>query len=253
MPPRTRSPRSGAKRRSPAGRRSSSSGKRPARRRSTRRNRGLLLLVTVGVLALGAFLASQDLLPQPDGGAAAGSPADLDVNQVRAQLAELTVAEWDAMRGYSRDLFPHWRTVDGCDVRQTVLARDGEQVQTETESCRVVSGSWFSPFDETTLDDPRDVDIDHIVPLANAWRTGASEWDDERRAAFANDLDTPQLIAVSATSNRAKGDQDPSQWQPARSYWCQYAHDWIVVKHTWELTITADERDALEDMLDTCD
>lgn len=178
---------------------------------------------------------------------------DADPEQARGYLAELTVAEWDSTRGYSRDRFSHWRQEDGCDARQIVLQRDGEDITMDDESCRVVNGSWYSPFDDETLADPGDVDIDHMVPLANAWRTGASEWDDDRRADFANDLDTPQLIAVSASSNRAKGDQDPSQWKPQRSYWCQYAHDWVVVKHYWELWVTPAERDALSDMLDTCD
>jgi hypothetical protein len=66
-------------------------------------------------------------------------------------------------------------------------------------------------------------------------------------------MENPQLIAVSASSNRSKGDQDPSQWRPDRDYWCQYAHDWVVVKHSWELSVTEEEQQALADMLDTCD
>ncbi len=177
---------------------------------------------------------------------------EVDADTARAHLAELAVGEWASMRGYSRDRFSHWRSVDGCDARQTVLQRDGEGVAMNND-CRAVSGTWFSPYDGETLTDPGDVDIDHMVPLANAWRTGAADWDDERRADFANDLDRPQLIAVSASSNRAKGDQDPSQWQPPRrEYWCQYAHDWVEVKYYWELWVTEAERDALADMLDTC-
>ena len=39
------------------------------------------------------------------------------------------------------------------------------------------------------------------------------------------------LIAVSATSNRSKGDQDPVSWQPpAAGYRCTYATDWIALK-----------------------
>lgn len=229
-------------------------------------------MAIVAVLAFGGFAGSQDFFrdlgsdragagregsesagPGEPDGSGSGSAADVDADKARDQLAELTVADSASMSGYSRERFSHWRTVDGCDVRQTVLARDGGKIETEPDSCRVTSGSWFSPFDEVTLDDPGDVDIDHIVPLANAWRTGAREWDDDRRTEFANDLDTPQLIAVSATSNRAKGDQDPSQWQPERDYWCQYAHDWVVVKHSWDLWVTEAEHAALVDMLDTCD
>ncbi|QSB17035.1 DUF1524 domain-containing protein [Natronosporangium hydrolyticum] len=188
-----------------------------------------------------------------DSDSGGGSSGDVDVDEARELLSELTVDEWDTTSGYSRDRFSHWRTIDGCDARQTVLARDGEEIETRDEDCRVVSGVWHSPFDDVTLDDPSDIDIDHMVPLANAWRTGAADWDDDDRADFANDLDTPQLIAVSASSNRAKGDQDPSQWQPVRGFHCQYAYDWIVVKHHWELWVTEEEHDALSDMLDTCD
>jgi hypothetical protein len=217
-----------------------------------------LLLIVVAALALGGFAAGGglgDLLPEAEGDNAEGGSqsTDVDAEHARELLAELRVAEWASMSGYSRDRFAHWRTVDGCDARQTVLARDGEQIETEDDSCQVASGSWFSPFDGATLEDPGDVDIDHIVPLANAWRTGADEWDDDRRADFANDKENPQLIAVSASSNRSKGDQDPSQWRPDRDYWCQYAHDWVVVKHSWELSVTEEEQQALADMLDTCD
>lgn len=188
----------------------------------------------------------------PGAGPEPGSGDGIDVEAAQEQLGELEVGEWDAMRGYDRDLFSHWLTVDGCDARQTVLARDGEDIEVD-DDCRVRDGTWHSAFDGEVLHDPSDLDIDHMVPLANAWRAGASDWDDERRADFANDLDTPQLIAVSATSNRAKGDQDPSEWKPPeRGYWCRYAHDWVVVKHHWELRVTAQEKDALTEMLETC-
>lgn len=156
------------------------------------------------------------------------------------------------MKGYSRERFPHWRkTGPNCNVRDTVLERDGQDVQ--LDNCNVVGGRWLSRYDDRTFTDPMDVDIDHIVPLANAWRSGADEWDDKRRGEFANDLERPQLIAVSKSTNRAKGDQDPSQWKPPnRDYWCQYAQDWIEVKHYWQLSVTTDEKAALADMLETC-
>src|SRR5690606_713514 len=129
---------------------------------------------------------------------------------------------------------------------------DGQGVVTG-DDCRITAGTWFSVYDGQTLTDPSDVDIDHMVPLANAWRTGAAQWSDEQRAAFANDLDRPQLIAVSSSSNRSKGDQDPSQWKPPRQeYWCTYAQSWIAVKAHWRLSVTADEKAALADMLSSC-
>ncbi|MET8371437.1 HNH endonuclease family protein [Micromonospora profundi] len=168
------------------------------------------------------------------------------------QLGELTVAEAGSMKGYSRSRFPHWRnTGKNCDVRDTILQRDGEDVK--LSGCNVVGGRWESVYDGRSAADPSDVDIDHMVPLANAWRSGADEWDDAKRGDFANDTTRPQLFAVSASSNRSKGDQDPSQWKPAnRSYWCQYAEDWVAVKHYWRLTVTSAEKSALTDMLEGC-
>jgi hypothetical protein len=167
-------------------------------------------------------------------------------------LGQLTEAKAGSMRGYSRDRFPHWRdTGKNCDVRDTVLERDGKDVR--LSGCNVVAGKWYSQYDKRTLTDPSDVDIDHMVPLAEAWRSGANQWDDQRRGDFANDLTRPQLIAVSASSNRAKGDQDPSKWTPSnRAFWCTYAQDWIAVKAFWRLTVTAAEKAALSDMLGTC-
>ena len=108
-------------------------------------------------------------------------------------------------------------------------------------------------YDGTTLTSPTKVDIDHVVPLANAWRSGASAWTTDKREDFANDVDRPQLIASSQNSNRSKGDQDPSTWKPkATSVWCEYAEDWIEVKSYWKLTVTTAEKSALIDMLEEC-
>ncbi|HEX6500198.1 MAG TPA: HNH endonuclease family protein [Micromonosporaceae bacterium] len=173
--------------------------------------------------------------------------------KARAQLDSLTVAKVLSMRGYSRDRFPHWRDQgNGCDTRDVVLKRDGKNVHA-TADCKIVSGTWFSRYDGVTYTDPKKLDIDHVVPLANAWRSGAKNWTDDRRGDFANDLDRPQLLAVSLTQNRAKGDQDPSQWKPSsHAEWCDYAIRWIAVKHYWQLTVTQAEKTALIDMLATC-
>jgi len=232
---------------------------RRRRRRSRRRNtRGwTLFILLIGLIGVGwygggfAWLGDQLGTGQAESGGGAG---EVDADRARSLLDELTVAEWGSMSGYSRDRFPHWQERDGCDVRERVLRRDGEDVTVNEETCGVRDGTWHSPFDGQRLTEAGDVDIDHLVPLANAWRSGASEWDEEQRGEFANDLERPQLIAVSASSNRAKGDQDPSEWKPPeRGYWCQYAHDWVVVKHRWELSVTDPERAALQDMLRTCE
>jgi hypothetical protein len=186
----------------------------------------------------------------PSGGSA--PTGTTDATEARALLDDLTVAAAGSMRGYSREKFPHWRdTGSNCDVRDSVLERDGEKVK--RSGCNVVAGTWHSFYDGEVLNSPTKVDIDHTVPLANAWRSGASKWDTGKRGDFANDLDRPQLLAVSASSNRSKGDQDPSTWKPpARDSWCEYSVDWVTVKSYWKLTVTEKEKAALDDMLETC-
>ncbi|MEW4305821.1 HNH endonuclease family protein [Rossellomorea marisflavi] len=169
----------------------------------------------------------------------------------QSQLSGLTVKTEGAMTGYSRDKFPHWISQGGgCDTRQVVLKRDADSY---SGNCPVTSGSWYSYYDGVTFTDPSDLDIDHIVPLAEAWRSGASSWTTAQREAFANDLSGSQLIAVSASSNRSKGDQDPSTWQPPRAgAKCGYAKWWISTKSKWNLSLQSSEKTALQGMLNSC-
>jgi hypothetical protein len=133
-----------------------------------------------------------------------------------------------------------------------VLKRDGSGVVVDT-ACAAVSGSWFSPYDEATWTAASDLDIDHVVPLKNAWISGAWAWTTAERRAFANDLTDPQLIAVTDNVNQAKGDKTPDSWKPpVASYHCTYARMWVQVKYVWELTVTQAEKSALTSMLATC-
>jgi hypothetical protein len=185
--------------------------------------------------------------------ASAEPPGIPDETTAAEQLAALQVAPDGSMDGYSREEFPHWSTVSGsCNTREEVLKRDGENVETGSD-CAATSGSWFSPYDGETWTQTSDVDIDHVVALAAAWRTGASEWTREQREAFANDLEGPQLIAVTDNVNQEKGDQSPDTWKPPLvEYHCTYAKMWIGSKSKWQLTINEAEKAALEEMLGTC-
>jgi hypothetical protein len=170
-----------------------------------------------------------------------------------SRLAALTVAAESHASSYDRDLFPHWITVSGaCNTREQVLKRDGTNVVTNS-SCAATSGSWFSPYDGATWRAASDVDIDHMVPLAEAWASGAWNWTTSRRQAYANDLGGPELWAVTDNVNQSKGDQDPATWQPPRtSFRCTYARAWIQVKWFYGLTVDSAEKSALNSMLGTC-
>ncbi|HEV7907715.1 MAG TPA: HNH endonuclease family protein [Pseudonocardiaceae bacterium] len=204
----------------------------------------------VAILSLLATLALTLGLASP----ASATPPNIPSSATaQSELNALRVAADGSMTGYSRDLFPHWITQSGaCDTRETVLKRDGSNVVTNS-SCSATSGTWYSPYDGATWTAASDLDIDHVVPLAAAWRSGAASWTTSKRQSFANDLTDPQLIAVTDNVNQAKGDQTPATWKPPlTSYWCTYAKMWTHVKYKWALTVNSAEKSALSDMLGRC-
>ncbi|QTD95729.1 HNH endonuclease family protein [Streptomyces cyanogenus] len=186
--------------------------------------------------------------------ALAEPPAPPSTATARQELAALTVAAPHSMDGYARDKFDIWSSQPGgCTTRQTVLARDGKDVQDKPGSCQPASGSWYSIYDETTVTDVTKATIDHMVPLAEAWRSGADNWSADQRKAFGNDLKDPQLLIASEASNTSKSDSGPADWKPANhGFWCTYAKDYTHIKSVWKLTTTDAEKTALSSMLDTC-
>jgi hypothetical protein len=170
-----------------------------------------------------------------------------------SRLAALTVAAESHQSTYNRDLFPHWITITGsCNTREQVLKRDGTNVVVDS-SCAAVSGSWYSPYDGATWTNASDVDIDHMVPLAEAWSSGAWAWTTAQRQTYANDLGGPELWAVTDNVNQSKGDQDPATWQPSvASFRCTYARAWIQVKWYYHLSVDSAEKSSLNGMLATC-
>ncbi|WP_371619304.1 HNH endonuclease family protein [Streptomyces sp. NBC_00454] len=204
----------------------------------------------------GASAPAKSGAPAPAGGKPASGdvlPGMVSVSVARTQLAALKVATPGTMSGYSRDKFTHWVDQGNkCDTREVILQRDGADVTRDSE-CKAVSGTWKSLYDDVVVTEASKMDIDHMVPLAEGWRSGAAGWDAAKRKAFANDLTRPQLLAVSASSNRSKGDQSPDLWQPpSKAAWCQYGRAWTTVKSTYGLTVTEPEKKMLSTMLDTC-
>ena len=177
-------------------------------------------------------------------------------------VVELTVTSTEVpadLPAYDRDEWGRWRDADGdCqDTRQEVLMSESLVPATHqtARQCRVASGEWFGAFTGTTVLEPGALDIDHLVPLANAHRSGAWAWPEERKRAYYNSLDdADHLIAVTASANRSKGARGPEEWRPTdESYWCEYAQDWIRIKQAWGLSVTSGEAQALEDMLGRCE
>lgn len=197
------------------------------------------------IAALSATLAAGTLI---------APAAHAQERSLLSMLRSLTVAP-ERSAGYDRDLFPHWDYLgDDCDVRDRVLITEALRGPSTGSSCPVGPGRWLSAFDGVTVRDPSELDIDHMVPLAEAWGSGARRWSTSVREAFANDLGyAGSLIAVTASSNRSKGDQDPAEWLPPRTaYRCTYVGEWIAVKWRWRLTVDSSEQAALRVLANSC-
>ena len=190
------------------------------------------------------------------GALSAGPPAQAQAgsDQVtgRALLGKLTVAGESHADSYERAKFKHWvdRNGDCQNTRAEVLIDESTRVPVLSSSgCTVTGGKWVSWYDDMTWTAPGDVDIDHVVPLAEAWRSGAWDWTATKRMHYANDLGFAwSLDAVTDNVNQSKGDQDPSQWQPA-VHRCKYARHWVAVKYRWRLSVNAAEKRTLSGVL----
>ncbi len=167
-------------------------------------------------------------------------------------LSQLKVAPESSPASYNRDDFPHWIEQDGCTTRQDILI--AERLKGKAAGCMVSDGKWFSPYDGETIKSATRLDIDHFVPLEQAYVSGARKWNLATRTRYANDLGyAGSLIAVSASSNRSKGASDPAEWLPPRtSFRCKYVGTWIAVKYRWRLTVDRGERDVLREWMRRC-
>jgi hypothetical protein len=162
----------------------------------------------------------------------------------------------EVREGYEREAFKHWtdEDSDGCSARQEVLLQEAVEAPVRGARCALSGGVWRSSYDGVTVSKASGLDIDHMVPLAEAWDSGASAWTADHREAYANDLGSPaSLIAVTARSNRAKSDQDPAEWlPPAETTHCGYAADWVATKLRWKLTADQAEIAALTTLAGAC-
>jgi hypothetical protein len=157
--------------------------------------------------------------------------------------------------GYSPEAFGTWTDADadGCDTRAEVLIADSQIEPVVGPAC-AVGGRWLDAYDGSTTSDPLLVDVDQIVPIAEAWDSGADAWDAARREAFANDLEYEDaLMAVLASSKAARAEADPATWMPARAeFRCEYAQRWVAMKYRWRLSADPAEAAALDAIFAGC-
>jgi len=171
----------------------------------------------------------------------------------QAESLQLVIAA-DHSTGYNRALFKHWIDADkdGCNTRAEVLIEEAVTKPKVGAKCLLTGGKWLSAYDGKSVSKSSDLDVDHMVPLAEAWRSGAWNWSSAKRQAYANDLeDSRALIAVTLSTNRSKGDKDPALWMPAKEQ-CSYVENWIAIKVKYSLTVDAKEATKLNTLTNSC-
>lgn len=205
--------------------------------------------------ALLALLVSATLaVPAPVDAATSAAKACKKNNTKLGLLTALdcvAVAE-EHIGGYKRSLFKHWIDANrnGKDTRAEVLIAESLVSVTFSSTGKTVStGKWLSLYDGETWTKASDVDVDHVVALAEAWRSGAWKWSSSRRQSYANDLGVAwTLRAVTDNVNQEKSDDDPTYWlPPLESAICVYLTEWVAVKIRWKLSVDAEERQSIRD------
>lgn len=197
----------------------------------------------------------EDTAAEAEQGRAGGSAP----GTASAMLEELEVKGRAPKTGYDADLFK-WRSDadhNGCDTRNDVLRRDLRDVtlKSGTKGCVVIAGDLSDHYKgETYAFDrsPNNIDIDHIVARSNAWQTGAAKFDEDTLKEFGND--PLNLLAVSSSLNRQKGDGDAATWlPPAKSYRCEYVSRQIAIKYKYDLWVVKAEKAAMTRVLGACE
>ncbi|RDI51083.1 uncharacterized protein DUF1524 [Nocardia mexicana] len=254
-------------------------------KRSSRRagpTRRIITLVAPVLLAVGlavGYIVIDELGSKNDTANPAPARAvQVDGKDVPGLLTNLVVAPEASMTGYSREKFPHWDSnkpehgfgaeyaqYAKCETRDVMLLRDATgTVKLDAQTCKLTvskGGGWRDQYgimdrksgklkEYKFTADPSGMDADHIVALAEAWRSGAADKDENTRRNIANDAEN--LVAADPSANRSKGDQDPSDYLPPGTYRCAYIAHYIKVKVKYGLAVDSDEQTALRTAVDDC-
>lgn len=187
-------------------------------------------------------------------------PADAATRTVatplRTAVRHLEVAPRSHAASYDRARqFGDWITQYGeCDTRAVVLKDESLKPTTQNSYCTILSGRWYSYYNGRYYKSPYGgaLQIDHVVPVENAWTSGAWRWTKATRVHFYNDLGDPRsLVAVDQHDNEAKGASSPDQWMPTHGR-CRYIRSYVAVKTRWRLTVTRAEKRALSSYASSC-
>jgi hypothetical protein len=213
-------------------------------------------LLVVAIIPI-YLLVGQLLSPAPEPTVSPAPTVQSDEPLAISELAKLKVSS-EVRPDYQREQFGNgWAKWLTCDTRQKILNRDLSETELDADNCTVLSGRLNDPYTGKLIDFQRGtatsglVQIDHVVALANAWATGAADWDKSQRIAFAND--DMELLAVDGPANGQKGSADAANWLPPnRAFHCQYVARQIAIKIKYLLWVSPPEHDAMQGVLGNC-
>ena len=212
----------------------------------------MLVVFLIGLSAIFLFLQRKD--------SESTQIKALKVSTTKQMLEMLVVEGADTRQDYDREVqFGADWTSGGpgnCNTRNMVLARDSITQVAVKGDCDVTSGKWRSEYGNRSYfySQASSLQIDHMVPLKEAWMSGASQWTQKDRLNFANDLGySHALLAVFARHNKKKKEREPEKYRPSdKDYQCQYVGYWIAVKYRWDLSVDSAEKNFLEKKISSC-
>ncbi|MFD6394264.1 HNH endonuclease family protein [Nocardia sp. NPDC060259] len=243
---------------------------------------GRALLALAAAICLGVVVTvANSLLDKATPTAPGPGPANaatVSGKEIGDLVGTLVVAKEGPMTGYTREKFPHWDTSKPehgfggdlaqyakCSTREVMMLRDATgKVTLDPKTCELkipAGAGWQDSYgfvDKKTgqlgpykfITDPAKVDAEHIVALAEAWRSGAADRDEDTRRRIAND--SLNLVAADPSANRSKGDQDPANYLPPGNFRCAYVEHYVKVKIKYALTVDTAEHTALRTAVDDC-
>lgn len=209
-------------------------------------------------LLVAAALLGTGCAPEPSQGPQSPQAATGETSSTEVVRLRVAPPARDGPR-YARDQWqPHgWADADGdgCNTREEVLMAESKVgVQGHGPGCKILGGDWVDPYTGLRTTSPADLQIDHLVALADAHRSGGWAWPAARKVSFANDLRDPELLnAVSGQENQRKSDDGPDEWLPPKpEYRCSYVAAYARIKARWDLTVTARQHDAIVRVMRGC-
>lgn len=207
--------------------------------------------------------------------AAAASPITITEALATAQAMPTATPHTDGYKANRDTLFGGWanspQLCGSATMRDQILKRDLTDT-TLNSQCQVTAGTFTDPYTGQRMTFKRGKDtssliqIDHVVAVYDAYASGLWNRSQQERETYANDSDV--LLASQGKANMTKSEginlngkggrngwtqSTPSIWLPDNlGYQCDYMAKRVHIKHKYNLTMSAWEKDETVAFLTQC-